>query len=236
MKLLVFIIGSILASFCNVVVNRKIKEESIVYPPSHCDECGNRLGILDLIPILSFVFLKGECRYCKAKIPIDNLIMEISGGTLALLCFNPDDITKSIILFLASLLALVIAMIDLKTFDIYLSQVFILGAIGTIYRYVYLDFDKDFLIKILIFIISYGLIYFISKGGLGDGDIYYYLALALFIENQNILWFILISIWLGAIGGILIAINKKSTKLKIPFCIYIFLSFVISSILELSIL
>lgn len=222
-----FFLGTIFGSFANLVINRKIKGESIISPPSHCESCGHRLYPWDLVPIFSFLFLKGKCRYCDDKISYENLIVEIIVGLLALIFINTDELIRSTLMFLAILLALIVAVIDFKSFDIYMSQIAILAIIGTIYRYNFLGFDFSFIKTVLLFSIIYGLIYFVSQNSLGDGDIYFFLALFLYLPNNRIIYLVLFSIWLGAISGIFIAYKNKTLKIPIPFCIYIFLSFLI---------
>lgn len=222
-----FFLGAIFGSFANLVINRKIKGESIISPPSHCESCGHRLYPWDLVPIFSFLFLKGKCRYCEDKISYENLILEIIVGLLALIFINPNELIKSTLMFLAILLALIIAVIDLKSFDIYMDQIAVLVLMGIVYRYNFLGYNLEFIQIALIFTMIYAILYFTSQKSMGDGDIYFYLALFLFLPNHKIIYFILLSIWLGAISGIFIAIKNKSTKIPIPFCIYIFLSFLI---------
>jgi leader peptidase (prepilin peptidase)/N-methyltransferase len=65
---LFFIYGLIFGSFFNVVGLRVPKNESIVSPPSHCTICDRRLTIKDLVPVFSYVFLKGKCRWLRYKI------------------------------------------------------------------------------------------------------------------------------------------------------------------------
>ena len=226
-KLFIFSIGSILASFANLVVLRTIREESIVSPPSHCDSCGHRLRTRDLVPILSYIFLRGRCRYCKSKIPIESFMVELILGLIFAIIFDFSNIIGSILIFLGLMLALIIALVDLKTYDIYMGQILILSIIGIIYRYLFIGFDIKFFYIILGFAISYLLIYLISKSGIGDGDIYFYLALFLFLGNDLIIRFVLISIWLGAIYGIFIFLKYRSLKIEIPFCIFIFMAFLI---------
>lgn len=225
--MLLFAIGSIFASFANLVVLRTIRDESIVFPPSHCDSCGHRLRARDLVPILSYIFLRGRCRYCKSKIPLESFMIELILGLIFAIIFDCSNIIGSILIFLGLMLALIIALIDLKTYDIYMGQILILSIIGIIYRYISIGFDIKFFYIILGFAISYLLIYLISKAGIGDGDIYFYLALFLFVENDFIIWFFLISIWLGAIYGIFIFFKYRSLKIEIPFCIFIFMAFLI---------
>ena len=226
-SILLFAIGSIFASFANLVVLRTIRDESIVYPPSHCDSCCHMLRAIDLVPILSYIFLKGRCRYCKSKIPIESFMVEFILGILLVIIFDFSNIIGSILIFWGIMLALIIALIDLKTYDIYINQVGILAIIGIIYRYISIGFDIKFFYIILGFAISYLLIYLISKAGIGDGDIYFYLALFLFVENEYIARFVLISIWLGAIYGIFIFLKHRTLKIEIPFCIFIFMAFLI---------
>ena len=80
--ILVVFYGLVLGSFFNVVAIRLLKKESIAFPPSHCTQCNHRLHILDLIPVFSYIFLKGKCRYCQTKIsalyPFGELLTAIS--------------------------------------------------------------------------------------------------------------------------------------------------------------
>ena len=71
-----------MGSFLNVCIDRLPQGQSIIRPPSHCSNCNRRLGILDLIPLFSYLWLRGRCRYCQAPIPIRLPIVE---GVTALL-------------------------------------------------------------------------------------------------------------------------------------------------------
>ena len=78
-----FLVGSILASFLGLVIDR-FPEQSIIQPASHCDSCQTRLRPLDLIPILSQVFNRFRCRYCKAPYSIWYALFELGLGLLFL--------------------------------------------------------------------------------------------------------------------------------------------------------
>ena len=78
-----FLVGSILASFLGLVIDR-FPEQSIIRPASHCDSCQTRLRQLDLIPILSQLFNRFRCRYCKARYPIWYALFELGLGLLFL--------------------------------------------------------------------------------------------------------------------------------------------------------
>ena len=78
-----FLVGSILASFLGLVIDR-FPEQSIIRPASHCDYCQTRLRPLDLIPILSQVLNRFCCRYCKAPYPVWYALFELGLGCLFL--------------------------------------------------------------------------------------------------------------------------------------------------------
>ena len=79
-----FLVGSILASFLGLVIDR-FPEQSIIKPASHCDSCQTPLRPLDLIPILSQVFNHFRCRYCKAPYPVWYALFELGLGLIFLL-------------------------------------------------------------------------------------------------------------------------------------------------------
>ncbi|MCX7921614.1 MAG: prepilin peptidase [Clostridia bacterium] len=82
----VIILGLVIGSFLNVCIYRIPREESISVPPSHCMNCGTRLKPLDLIPVFSYIFLRGKCRYCRDKIsfryPLIEMITAAGFGVL----------------------------------------------------------------------------------------------------------------------------------------------------------
>ena len=78
-----FLVGSILASFLGLVIDR-FPEQSIIRPASHCDSCQTRLRPLDLIPIFSQVIGRFRCRYCKARYPVWYALFELGLGLLFL--------------------------------------------------------------------------------------------------------------------------------------------------------
>ncbi len=78
-----FLVGSILASFLGLVIDR-FPEQSLIQPASHCDSCQTRLRLLDLIPIISQVISRFRCRYCKARYPVWYALFELGLGLLFL--------------------------------------------------------------------------------------------------------------------------------------------------------
>ncbi len=79
---LFFIIGLCVGSFLNVVIIRVPKEESIVFPASHCVKCNKALKFYHNIPLISWIFLGGKCAFCKEKISIQYPIIELLSGLI----------------------------------------------------------------------------------------------------------------------------------------------------------
>jgi len=81
------LLGAAIGSFLNVCIDRLPARRSLVYPPSQCDACQHRLSPKDLIPVFSYLWLRGHCRYCRARIPRRVLWVELTGGVLFFLAF-----------------------------------------------------------------------------------------------------------------------------------------------------
>lgn len=80
--ILIFIMGTVFGSFFTLAVHRIPKRQDITHTHSYCPNCGHKLGILDLIPVFSYIFLGAKCRYCKQKIRPRYFILEIASGLL----------------------------------------------------------------------------------------------------------------------------------------------------------
>lgn len=83
--LFIFIIGTVFGSFFTLAVYRIPLHQNITHERSYCPKCNHKLSFWDMIPILSYIFLGGKCRYCKEKIRIRYLLLEILTGTIFLL-------------------------------------------------------------------------------------------------------------------------------------------------------
>ncbi|MFC2056289.1 prepilin peptidase [Chloroflexota bacterium] len=85
MSLLIWVftlLGLFVGSFINVCIDRLPQGQSIIHPASHCSTCSRKLSVLELVPLFSYIWLRGRCRYCRAPIPLRLPIVE---GTTALL-------------------------------------------------------------------------------------------------------------------------------------------------------
>lgn len=74
------LLGMIVGSFLNVCIDRLPADKSILTPPSKCDSCGRRLSPFDLIPLVSYLWLRGRCRYCSVAIPKRVFVVELTTG------------------------------------------------------------------------------------------------------------------------------------------------------------
>ena len=70
------LLGLFTGSFLNVCIDRLPRGQSIINPPSHCADCNHKLSILDLVPLFSYLWLRGRCRYCQAHIPLRIPVVE----------------------------------------------------------------------------------------------------------------------------------------------------------------
>ena len=86
-SIIVFVIGASLGSFINVVVYRLPAGLSVLWPPSRCPQCLNRLKAYDNVPVLGWFWLKGRCRYCQTKISFRYPLVEALTGIIFLIVF-----------------------------------------------------------------------------------------------------------------------------------------------------
>lgn len=105
-----FLVGAIFASFLGLVIDR-FPEQSIVFPASHCDSCKTRLRLLDLIPIVSQIFNRFRCRYCKARYSVWYALFELCLGLL-FLAFSCSFLTLGQIILITT--GLTLSIYDLR--------------------------------------------------------------------------------------------------------------------------
>lgn len=134
----VFIVGTVIGSFLNVVILRAFSGESIVMPPSKCPQCGNKLKWWHNIPILSYILLRGKCGFCKEHISIQYPIVEFITGVLFLLTFLKFGIRiETLFGFLIVSLLVVISVTDIKeqvAFDNHTYTLIGTGLVYSLYR------------------------------------------------------------------------------------------------------
>ena len=116
---LVLILGTVFGSFVNCASSRIAHGESFLKGRSHCMNCGHELGALDLIPVLSFLGLRGRCRYCGAKISVRYPLTEVAAGVFSLILLARYGLSVEFLLFWGfSMILLGVGLVDLETFEI----------------------------------------------------------------------------------------------------------------------
>ena len=117
--IIAFLYGIVIGSFLNVLIYRLPIKETIVTDRSHCMTCGRQIKWYDLIPLASYIFLRGKCRYCKAKISPQYPIVEALNGIGYVFIFFINGFNLVSILYcLTFSILLVVAIIDFRTYEI----------------------------------------------------------------------------------------------------------------------
>lgn len=110
-----FIFGTLIGSFLNVLILRIPKDESVVFVASHCYTCKNSLKPWHNIPLLSWIFLRGKCSFCKSKISIQYPIIELLSGLIFLILANKYGLSFPVLLIgFSFLMLLALSIIDLR--------------------------------------------------------------------------------------------------------------------------
>lgn len=209
--IMIFLYGIVIGSFLNVCVLRIPAGESIVTGRSHCDNCNNQIKWYDLIPILSYLILRGKCRYCKTEISIQYPMIEALNGFMYVLVFYCLGINfVSAIYCLAISALIVLSVIDLRTNTIPFGInifIFVMGLarLAIDYRHYYIYLIGFFSVSTFLY-----LIFLITKGkGIGGGDIYLMAAAGLLLGWK----LILLAFFLGCVlGSIIHPIRMKVGK------------------------
>lgn len=231
---LVFVFGLFFGSFLNVVIDRLPKGQSIVYPPSHCPHCKHRLVFYDLIPLFSFFYLNGKCRYCKAKISWYYPMIEAVTGVLFVTTFfvsglSLADVLSAHIFLLVYLLFIISCLVivfftDLK-FGIIPFKIVVLALAIISIRYFFLSFGEPGYILGYLFsgigVFSlFLLLFLVTRGrGIGFGDVVFSLLMGYVLGFPKIVLGVYISFLTGALISLILVLAKRK-KLKggiIPF-------------------
>ena len=199
--IIVFLYGIIIGSFLNVCIYRIPKKESIVKVRSHCVDCGYQLKWYDLVPLISYIALRGRCRKCGAKLSVQYPIIEAANGLLYCLVFWSLGFTiySGLVCLLVSAL-LVLSVIDFHTFEIpFGCNVFIL-TLGLIR--LALDYQNWLQYVIGLVVVSGFLyvIYLATKGrGIGGGDVKLMAACGLFLGWKLIILALILGCVIGSV-------------------------------------
>jgi leader peptidase (prepilin peptidase)/N-methyltransferase len=221
------ILGLIVGSFLNVCIDRLPQNKSIVFPPSHCEACQHKLAAKDLIPLFSYLRLRGRCRYCQAAIPRRVFWVELATALIfALLCWHYGLSAELGVMIFYACLFTIIFVIDLEQ-GLILNKVVYPGMVVALLLALY---PLPWLSEPMGMRIAYSalggaigfaillLIALVSRGGMGWGDV----KLAALIGLATGFPLVFLSIIMGAILGGIVAValviaKKKNRRQTIPF-------------------
>ena len=218
--LLFFLYGLIFGSFFNVVGLRVPKGESIVKPPSHCTVCERNLTILDLVPVFSYLFLKGKCRGCGTKIHWMYPVMELTTGVLFAFAFVQLGFSKELIVAILFISLLVIITVSDIAYMLIPDKILLFFVIPLIAMRI-LSPLTPWWDSILGAVTGFGLLFLIavlSKGGMGGGDIKLFFVIGIVLGVTETVVTLFLASFIGAVVGvILLKKAKKGRKTPIPF-------------------
>lgn len=225
----VVVAGLLIGSFLTVVVDRVPDGGSVNAPPSRCGSCGLRLGPLDLVPVFSWLALRGKCRRCRAPIGIDPIVIElVNAGLYVLMTIRFDD-TRAAIPAYCILMSVLVAQtwIDLHTQRLPREITYWgigLGAIALSVAAVVIDEPQRIWMMALGAVIALAamwLIYAVSKGGMGDGDVRLAPLLGMYLGWLNpgiVLPGLFFGFVAGAVVGVaMMAADRAGRRTAVPF-------------------
>lgn len=204
--IIILAFGLVIGSFLNVCIYRIPKHETIVTEPSHCMQCGYQLHWYDLVPVASWLALRGKCRNCKARISVQYPFVESANGIAYVVIFFVNGFNvQSILYCLLSSALIVLSVIDERTQEIPFGInvfIFVLGVVQ-----VSIDHSNwsDYVIGFLAVSVVLEIILLASGGrAIGGGDVKLMAAAGLLLGWQQIV----LAFFLGCIIGSVIHIAR----------------------------
>jgi len=217
---LFFIYGLVFGSFFNVVGLRIPKAESIIRPPSHCTVCDRNLTVKDLVPVFSFVFLKGKCRGCGTKIHWVYPVMELVTGLIFAFAYYQLGFDLELAVALLFISLLVIVTVSDIAYMLIPDKILLFFLIPLIVLRVFEPLNPwwDSIVGAFVGFGVLFLIAIVSKGGMGGGDIKLFFVIGIVLGwVPTLLTLFLASIIGTVIGVISLRRTKQSRKTPIPF-------------------
>lgn len=241
LAILSFFYGASLGSFTQVLVTR-LHVASVLNGRSKCLSCGEKLRWFDLIPVLSYLVLRGKCRTCKNSFGMEHLAVEVSFGAVFVFVYYMvlagRGVSIDSFLWLLYYSALCISLGAITLYDLRHKLVpgmffiifLLLSLIAMALRYA--SGESGFTLLAPLFVASPFIIAFlITKGrALGFGDILMYLAVGAFFGLEQGLAVLFLSVWIGGIVALILHLKngrKYGMKSSLPFVPFITLAFLI---------
>lgn len=214
-----FWVGASVFSFVNVLIYRVPRKISFVGGRSFCPSCRSRLKPYDMVPVLSYVLLRGRCRKCKEKIPFRYLLVELLGGISAVQCavIVPLDeagsglyLLRILLLILTGALLTAVAFVDIDTMEIPNGFVLALGCLGILSLFLFPEVSSAmrlagcFAVSVPMLLLTV-----LIPGAFGGGDIKLMAAAGLLLGIRLTAAAFFFSVLTGGIYGIYLLAGKK---------------------------
>jgi len=228
------VFGLVIGCFLNVCIYRIPTNHSIINPPSHCTSCGTRLRPLDLVPVFSYVFLRGKCRYCGERVSARYPIVEcLTAAVFVLLYFRFSLTIEFLAATFFACILICVAFIDFD-FKIIPNGLVIAGLVVGVALCVYNLFypvsmygDRVWYNPLLGIICGSGVLFLISIVGslvyktedaMGMGDVKLFVVVGLFLGwRLTIIAFMVAVIFAAIISLALILFKRLNKKSTVPF-------------------
>lgn len=220
-----FVVGAAIGSFLNVCIWRLPREKSIVFPASHCPQCGHAIRHTDNIPILSYLILRGKCRDCGGKISVQYPVVEAITGALSLVLYMKYGFSFQYTAAFAFAGALiVVTFIDLEHQII--PDVITLPGIPIGLALGVFAMGVPLLDAVLGIVVGGGFLYLVAvvyqlltkREGMGGGDIKLLAMMGAFLGWKSLFFIVFISSLLGALVGVAVLMaQRKGFRAAIPY-------------------
>mgnify|MGYP001136877421 FL=1 len=198
---IIFLFGIVIGSFLNVCIFRIPKKEDIVKMSSHCMSCGYHLKWYDMVPIFSFLALRGKCRKCGAKLSVQYPLIEAANGILYVCIVWTGGIgIESLLYCLMASALLVLSVIDFRTYEIPFGINLFILALGLVRAVTDFSNILTYLIGSLSVSIVLAILYYATGGrAIGGGDVKLMAACGLLLGWKLIILAFLLGCVLGAL-------------------------------------
>ena len=224
------LLGTEIGSFLNVCIDRLPAGRSLVYPPSHCEACQHRLSPKDLIPVLSYLWLRGHCRYCRVPIPRRLFWVEVGSGLLFAFTYWQYGLSvEFVVITFYCYLFIVLGVIDLEH-KLILNKIVYPAVVVALIISVFLPQPGIIDVSLpwpkivngiiggaigFVFLLIPAIIY---RGGMGWGDIKMAGLIGLVTGFPLVFVALLMAVILGGlVAGFLLLLKIRKRKEAIPF-------------------
>ncbi len=215
---LIFIYGLVIGSFLNVVIYRVPRKSFFKSATSYCTECKHKLAWYDMIPVFSFIFLGGRCRYCKERISFRYPLVELLNAVLWLLAyiFFKNAIYDLVLFAILFSVLIVVAGIDLDIMEIPNGTVLFIIVLGIIRLILSFFMGNarwyEYLIGAVALSVPLLIITLITNGAIGLGDIKLSFAVGLLLGWKLVLIGGFFGIVIAGIIGLIMMTDREHNK------------------------